>query len=168
MFHIYINPEGLNGINGIVKKNKAYKNLRSEVEEILKQLKGPNGEDVLARSVKNENSQDLNMDPDRVGDLLVSNHAPFNWSETVSEDGKIFVEPKVTGYKQALIPKDNPSLWTPFIVVGPNIKNSVALREPLQHTDQLPIILKSMGVDNLKYDLPVNPNLNKIFLEKPE
>ena len=59
---------------------------------------------------------------------------------------KIFVDPLTSGYKQTIDARKNNCMWTPFMIMGPGVKN-MELKKPIIHADQLPTILTLMGID---------------------
>ncbi len=145
MAHVYINPNGLDG-NYQRASGPAYEKLRNQVIDTLKALKDPNGVAPLADIVKWEDVRDhVRMDPDRAGDLVIANAAGYGWNEEMTDDGKIFTTPLVSGYKQALLAKDIPGTWTPFIIAGPGIKRNHFLgNTPFSLIDQYPTIMKAL------------------------
>jgi predicted AlkP superfamily phosphohydrolase/phosphomutase len=164
MYHVYINPDGLGGAYNIKgKKDGKYLKFRNEVISALKSLKGPKHEEIFAGIKVRESADDWELAKNRVGDILISNNPPFNWSESVSEDRVIFVKPKVAGYKQAIDPTRHNSLWTPFIILGPNIKKGFKLSNKIRHYDQLPVILKAMGLKGTEASYPLSEKTQEIF-----
>jgi len=140
-YHIYINPQGLGGVYS-PPQGEAYERLLQEVKYLVSHLRNQTGdypfEHVYQRS---EVESALGLPSDRVGDLVLVFKLGFCATEDMSEDFKIFQEPLKSGYKQGLDPQKNKSLWTPFVVMGPGIKKNHALKEPISHLDQYPIIM---------------------------
>jgi predicted AlkP superfamily phosphohydrolase/phosphomutase len=146
MSNIYINPFGLGPTYKRVS-GPEYENLRAEVIETLKSLKDSNGISPLEAAVKWEDHEKLlKLPPDRSGDLVVANKPGYGWAEDLTEDGRIFVTPEETGYKQAIFAENVKGLWAPFIVVGNGIKKNHKIETPIHHVDQLPTILRAMNI----------------------
>ena len=144
--NIYINP---NGLGPIYKRDTslAYEKLRSEVIDTLRSLRDDNGVDPLEAIVKWEDvDQELNLPPDRTGDLVVANKAGFGLDEDITSDSKLYRTPIETGYKQAVIADNVKGLWAPFIIVGKGIKENHALSTPIRHVDQVPTIFQAMSL----------------------
>ncbi|MBI3385616.1 alkaline phosphatase family protein [Candidatus Gottesmanbacteria bacterium] len=147
MAHVYINPNGLAGdyqrANG-----PAYEKLRNDVIAALKGLRDTDGVSPLADVVTWEHAKDyLQMDPDRAGDLIIANAPGYGWNEEMTADLKIFSTPAVSGYKQAIKAKDDPGMWTPFIIAGPGIKKNHFIGDaPFPLVDQYPTIMKALKI----------------------
>jgi predicted AlkP superfamily phosphohydrolase/phosphomutase len=165
MYHIYINPDGLGGVYTGKNRGPKYQKLRVQVIAELEKLKGPDGKTVLNSFELKEDAERFGLDQELVGDLIVSNNVPYNWSESISKDLKVFNSPLVTGYKQAIQPSKTQQLWTPFVIVGPGIKKGYQLGEPIEHKNQLALILKALGIDGERYNLKLSTKLKKL-LEK--
>ena len=141
---VYINPGGLGG-NFNRASGPEYERLRARVTNILQELRDANGVNPLARVTPWEDAEYIDLPKDRVGDLVIANKAGFGWVETISENGKIFDEPNVTGYKQAVLPYDERGMWTPFIFIGPGVKKANRIDKPIRHIDQYPTIMALLG-----------------------
>lgn len=144
MAHVYINP---NGLDGIYERSSgpAYEELRTEVSKVLGELKDDNGQKPLVEVTKWENVKEfLQMDPDRVGDLVIANAPGYGWSENMTKDLNLFTNATESGYKQAIDPHV-PGMWTPFMVMGPGIKRNNYLGDkPINHVDQYPTIMNAL------------------------
>lgn len=147
MAHVYINPNGLDG-NYQRASGPQYEKLRNEVIDTLKELEDSDRTRPLTDVVKWEDAKAfMNLDPERIGDLVVANAPGYGWNEEMSNDLKIFTEPTVTGYKQAIKAKDEPGMWTPFIISGPGIrKNNFLGNEPFSLINQYPTIMKALKI----------------------
>lgn len=145
MAHIYINPNGLDG-NYQRASGPAYELLRANVTNTLKALKDDTGVTPVADIVPWEKAKEfMRMDPDRAGDLIVANNPGYGWNEEMTADGKIFTNPPVSGYKQAIKAQEVPGMWTPFIMAGPSIKrNNFMGNTPFSLIDQYPTIMKAL------------------------
>lgn len=146
MIGIYINPNGLDG-----KWNRAsgveYDKIRDEVTKLLLNLRDTDNTCPVSSVTKWEEAESkLNLPKDRVGDLVISNKPGYGWSEVMTNDFRFFEVPLISGYKQALLPEETKSLWTPFIIMGPGVKKGFQLSKNICNTDQLPTILKLMGM----------------------
>ncbi len=147
MAHVYINPNGLAG-----KYTRAtgpqYEALRNDVIKVLKELKDENGVAPVVETVKWEDAKSfMQLDPDRIGDLVIANTPGYGWNEEMTSDLALFSEPTVSGYKQAIKAKDVPGMWTPFIMAGPGIKRNNFLGDtPFSLIQQYPTIMKALGV----------------------
>jgi len=146
MSHVYINPNGLDG-----KYERAsgpeYEALRKEVRDTLSELTDSNGVKPVITITNWENAKDyLQMDPERVGDLVIANAPGYGWSEDMTSDGQIFVVAQEGGYKQAVDP-NVPGMWAPFMISGPGIKDHNFLGDkPINHVEQYPTIMKALHV----------------------
>ena len=147
MAHIYINPEGLSG-DYIRSSGSKYDKLRNEVIRELLSLKDDGGEKPVSNIVRWEDVKELlHMDPDRSGDLVIANKPGYGWNEEMSQDLTVFTTPLITGYKQAIMSKGVPGMWTPFIIAGPGIKKNKNLGDiPFPLINQLPTIMKCLRV----------------------
>ena len=163
MAHVYINPEGLGG-NWKRASGKMYENLREEVKTALQELKNSNGFRPLSRAVFWEQAEKmLELPASRVGDLVLEVHPPYFWFEEVSQGLKVFTKPLTSGFKQTINPEKHKCIWTPFIIRGKGIKPGYKLVRPIRHIDQLPTILKGMGLNpDLKHI--EGRVLNELFL----
>ena len=152
MAHVYINPNGLAG-NYIRATGPEYEELRNEVKKALTDLKDENGDKPVAEIVNWENAKEfMQLDPDRIGDLVIANAPGYGWYEEMSSDLKIFSKPAVSGYKQAIKAKDVPGMWTPFLIAGPNIKKNFFLGDkPFSLIDQYPTLMKALNVKSPKF-----------------
>jgi arylsulfatase A-like enzyme len=64
----------------------------------------------------------------------------------MSADLSTFSEPLVSGYKQAIYAKDEPGMWTPFVMMGPGVKKNNFLGDtPFPLVDQYPTIMKALN-----------------------
>ncbi len=147
MAHVYINPNGLGG-NYARGSGPVYEKLRNDVIKVLTDLADDKGVKPIVDIVKWEDAkQYLQMDPDRAGDLIIANAPGYGFNEEMSNDLALFSIPDVTGYKQAIIARDDPGMWTPFIIAGPGIKAHHYLGDtPFSLVDQYPTIMKALGV----------------------
>jgi predicted AlkP superfamily phosphohydrolase/phosphomutase len=146
MAHVYINPQGLAG-NYERASGPTYDALRAEVETALLELVDENGTKPVVDITPWEEAKDsLNMDPDRVGDLVLANSPGYGWSEDMDAGLGLFISPQEGGYKQAVDP-NVPGMWAPFMISGPGIKRGNYIGDkPVNHVDQYPTIMKALGV----------------------
>ncbi len=144
MYSVFVHPDGLGG-TWTRASGPAYEVLRDEVSAALLGLRDGDNKPAVAGVRRWEEAGSLHLPEDRVGDLLVSNHPGYGWSETITADHTVFVQPKVAGYKQSLEPGSSKAVWTPFIVAGPGVKAGHKLSAPIRHIDQLPTLLTLMG-----------------------
>ena len=122
--------------------------LRNKVINILLNLTDSNGKKPLASVTKWEDVEKfLDLPTDRVGDLVIANEAGYGWNEEMTEDLEIFDLPLKTGYKQAIHPEGEKSMWTPFIIMGPGVKKGYEIKEPQNHVDQYPTIMELLGLE---------------------
>lgn len=147
MAHVYVNPNGLAGPYNRAS-GPAYDTLRNDVIQTLKDLKDDQGVAPVVDIVKWEDAKSyMQLDPNRIGDLVIANSPGFGWNEEMTNDLVIFTTPAVTGYKQAIKAKDVPGMWTPFIIAGPGIKkNNFLGSTPFTLIDQYPTIMKALGI----------------------
>jgi predicted AlkP superfamily phosphohydrolase/phosphomutase len=146
MTGIYINPDGLDG-NWRRASGPEYDSMRRDIAKLLLDLKDTDGVHPVNSVTNWEDVESrLNLPKDRVGDLIISSTPGYGWSESMSTDYKFFEIPLISGYKQGLLPESTRSLWTPFIIMGPGVKKGYELKKNISNTDQLPTILKLMGI----------------------
>ncbi|MDO8551810.1 MAG: alkaline phosphatase family protein [bacterium] len=147
MAHVYVNPNGLAG-NYQRASGPEYEKLREQVKQALLDLKDEGGNKPLVEAVNWEDVKDyLRLDPTRAGDVVIANAPGYGWDEEMTKDLKIFTQPAVSGYKQAIKAQDVPGMWTPFIIAGPGIKEGNYLGDkPFPIIDQYPTIMKALKV----------------------
>lgn len=146
MDNIYINPAGLAG-NYQRSKGPEYEALREKVIDLLNSLRDDGGRKVVATVVRWEDVvKTLDLPIDRVGDLIVANELGFGWSEEMSSDLTVFSTPLISGYKQAIMPRNEKAMLTPFIIMGPGVKKNHYIEKPIVQVDQYPTIMKLLGV----------------------
>lgn len=151
MTGIYINPNGLDG-NWKRASGAEYDKIRNNIINLLFNLTDENGVYPVSSVTRREDAEaKLFLPTDRVGDLIISNKPGYGWSEAMTNDYRLFETPLVSGYKQALLPGETNSLWTPFIIMGPGVKKNHKLEKNICHTDQLPTILKLMRINIPSY-----------------
>lgn len=147
MAHVYINP---NGLVGDYKRASGpeYEYLRNQVVDTLEGLSDENGVKPLVQVVKWENAKEfMRLDPERIGDLVIANAPGYGWNEEMTPDLKVFSQPLITGYKQAIKSEDVPGMWTPFIIAGPGIKKGNFMGDkPFEMIDQYPTIMTALKV----------------------
>jgi predicted AlkP superfamily phosphohydrolase/phosphomutase len=148
MAHVYVNPNGLAG-NYERAAGADYDKLRNEVIAELENLKDENGIKPVTEVVKWENAKEyMQLDPERIGDLVIANMPGYGWNEEMSKDLKIFSNPGVSGYKQAIKAEQVPGMWTPFVISGPGIKKNNYLGDkPFTLINQYPTIMKALRVE---------------------
>lgn len=145
--NVYINPEGLGG-NWKRAKGKEYEELRARVISMLENLKDEDGIKPVSLIVKWEDVEDyLQLPKERVGDLILANTKGYQWEEEITQDQEIFSVPLESGYKQAILPQEEKSVWTPFLIAGPGVKKGYTIQEPIHHIDQYPTIMTLLGQD---------------------
>ncbi len=147
MAHVYVNPNGLAGTYTRAS-GPAYEKLRNEVIQTLRDLKDENGVAPVVEAVKWEDAKSyMQLDPDRIGDLVIANTPGYGWNEEMTADLAPFSQPVVSGYKQAIKSENVPGMWTPFIMAGPGIKRNNFLGDtPFSLIQQYPTIMKALGV----------------------
>ena len=147
--NIYINP---NGLAGPYKRatGKAYAKLRQEVKTALTELSDGKTK-AIAKVVNWENAPKFFEVPsDRIGDLTIEIAPGYGFSEAATADGKVFTDSLTSGNKQAYDPKTN-GMQTPFVIMGPGVKKSYKLERSISHIDQMPTLLRLMGIDIPQY-----------------
>lgn len=141
MHNVYINPDGLDG-NLVHRTDKKYQLLRDEVINALKELEDEYTKTkVVSLILKNEDALQLNLAADRVGDLIVANTFLYNFTEDTSTDLVVFKSSLKGGYKQAILPQNEPALLTPFVIYGKNIKKNFEILKTIEHVDQYQTIM---------------------------
>ena len=146
MAHIYVSPNGLGG-NWNRASGSEYEKLRDEVIDALNELEDDNGVKPVVKAVKWEQvPKYFNLPTDRVGDIVIEVTPGYFWFEEMDNSLKIFVDPLTSGYKQTIDARKNNCMWTPFMIMGPGVKN-MELKKPIIHADQLPTILTLMDVE---------------------
>ena len=145
MNNIYINPEGLGGVYNRSTTAEYYQ-LRDQVRSLLKELKDPeSGTQPLFEVWNHEDGAKAGLYADRVGDLVIANTGQYSWTEDVSEGNEVFVKTKKGGYKQAVWPKSQEGMLTPFVVSGAGINKKCRISYDINHVDQLATIQKIMN-----------------------
>lgn len=149
MAHVYISPAGLLG-NYARASGPEYEALRNEVIKELQLLSDEDGAKPVTEVVKWEQAKEfMRLDPDRIGDLVIANAPGYGWNEEMTTDLKLFTEPLISGYKQAIKSQDVPGMWTPFIMAGPGVKQNNFIGDtPFSLIDQYPTIMKALGVSS--------------------
>ena len=145
MDNIYIHTQGF-GSPYYHDSGLAYETLRNEVIDEIKKMKDENGISPLSQILKREEVSILHLPKDRTGDLVIANSASYNWVEDVTLDKKIFKESLRGGYKQAVLPRDNQGMWTPFVIKGPGVRKNHFITEPINHIDQYQTIMKLLNL----------------------
>lgn len=147
MAHIYVNPGGLGG-EWNRASGPAYERLRQEVIDLLLSLEDEGGANPVRNAVPWEQAPGFfDLPTDRVGDIVLEATPGYFWTEEMDSDHRVFADPLNSGYKQTIDAKANSCMWTPFVIMGPGVKKGNELAEPISHTDQLPTILRLMGID---------------------
>lgn len=146
MAHVYISTKGLGG-NWKRDSGKEYEEFREEVKKVLLELEDKETQirPVIAAYNWEDAPQRLLLPTDRVGDLVLINDAGYGWNEEVTADKKIFGIPLKSGYKQAILAEQEKGMWTPFIIMGPRIKNGFHFKKPIHHADQYSTIMSLLG-----------------------
>lgn len=142
--NVYINPNGLSGPY-IRFTGTEYKKLREEVKQTLLDLKDGELEAIHDVISWEDASRFLELPDDRIGDLVVELAPGYGFSEAATEDKKVFVDSLMSGNKQSYDPKTE-GLQTPFIIMGPGVKRNYKLNNNIDHVDQMPTILRLMGM----------------------
>jgi len=147
MDNIYIDPNGLDG-EWQRASGEEYEALRNKVEQILLRLEDENGIKPVVKVVRWENTENqFRLHQDRVGDLVIANRPGYGWNEEMTEDMQVFSTPLKSGYKQAIISAGAKGMWTPFIIMGPGVKENNYLGEnPIGMVDQYPTIMHLLGI----------------------
>lgn len=146
MVNVYVNPDGLGG-NWTRGSGEEYEELRNEVIKAITKIEDNNGVKPLVQAVKWENAPKyFELPIDRIGDIVLETTPGYQWWEEVTTDLEIFTIPLGSGYKQAVNAKTTKGMWTPFIIMGPGVKKGLELEKPISHIDQMPTILKLLGI----------------------
>lgn len=150
MAYVYVNPNGLAG-DWKRASGPEYEKLRDEVISAISELKDEKGIGPLEQAVKWEDAPKyFELPVDRIGDIVLEVKQGYQWWEEVTADLEIFTDPLGSGYKQANDPKAK-EMWTPFVIMGPGVKKGFELQENISHIDQMPTILKLLGVEIPSY-----------------
>ena len=146
MHAVYVHPDGLGG-NWTRASGPAYEALRDRVRRLLLDLRTAEGVRPVVRVENWEHAgETFRLDAQRTGDLIVANRDGFGWSEEITADREIFFTPLKTGYKQAVLAGQNPGMWTPFMIMGPGVKQGRFLGPtPVAMVDQYPTLLRLLG-----------------------
>lgn len=144
MDNVYVHPEGLAG-NWTRGSGEEYEALRTQVANILLNLTD-DGKQVVASVTKWEDVPEfLDLPTDRVGDLIIANEKGYGWNEEMSASHEIFSTPLKTGYKQAIDSERENCMWTPFIIMGPGVKEGHMITSSKSPLDQYPTIMTLLG-----------------------
>lgn len=151
MTSVYINPKGLGG-EWKRASGKEYEELRNKIVDLLNNLKNADGKTPIARISKWEDAENVfHLPAERIGDLVLANHAGYELTDDISPDKTIFKESLKTGYKQGILAEEEKSVWTPFLIMGQGVKKGFQLEKPIRHIDQLPTILQLLNITIPKY-----------------
>lgn len=144
MIGVYVNP---NGLAGPWKRGSgpAYEALRARVAALVAGLKDGDVA-VVEKALPWERAGELRLPTDRVPDLVLAMRPGYALTEDMSPDGPVLRDAVQSGYKQAVIADGRPSLWTPFVIMGPGVKKGFRLVEPVRNADQVPTLLTLLGV----------------------
>jgi arylsulfatase A-like enzyme len=144
--HVFINPAGLAGPYA-PGAGPAYERLRDRVIAVLRATTDVDGRHPFSRVLRREEAvAELFLPGDRIGDVVVAVRPGFGLTEELASGApEPIVTPLFQGGKQAVDPALGTFLWTPFLMVGPGIRQGVTLGEPVQHPDQLPTLLRAIG-----------------------
>lgn len=144
MIGIYINPDGL---AGPWKRGAGpeYEALRKRVSALVTGFKDGNAP-VVDEAVPWERAGELRLPQDRVPDLILAMNAGYALTEDMDKSGDVLREPLQSGYKQAVRADGHPSLWTPFVIMGPGVKKGFRIKTPLHNPDQAPTLMTLLGV----------------------
>ena len=163
MHNVYINPDGLAG-NLAHRTDKKYQLLRAEVIDVLKELADEDTKTkVVSLVLKIEVASQLNLPADRVGDLIVANAFLYSFTEDTSTDLAVFKSSLKGGYKQAILPQNEPALLTPFVIYGKNIKKNFEIAKTIEHVDQYQTIMHLLKIPAGNYTK--GHILNEVFLK---
>jgi len=145
MDNIYIHPNGLHG-DWKRASGAKYEALRKKITALLLALQDDNGENPISGITRWEDVRTfLDLPEDRVGDLIISNKVGYGWNEEMSEDLKLFTASLPTGYKQAINPRNEKCIWTPFLIMGPGVKKNNEIKKTMRLVDQYPTIMKLLN-----------------------
>jgi predicted AlkP superfamily phosphohydrolase/phosphomutase len=144
---IFISPTGLGG-EWKRGKGPKYEKLRLEVMKAVQGLKDDKGgAKPVVHSVKWEDAKGVyDLPQDRVGDLILEARVNYAWDDSVDKSKRVFSDSLTSGSAQAIDPKINSCLWTPFAMWGPGVKKGVEIAAPISHADQLPTFLQLLGI----------------------
>lgn len=150
MDNVYVHPDGLHG-NWARASGEEYEELREEVRQALLALEDPDTNIKPVKAVVNweDVREYLDLPEDRVGDLVIANEAGYGWNEEMTADHELFSTPLKSGYKQAIFSNETKGMWTPFIVMGPGIKQGHFIEDPMEMVDQYPTLMTALG-----YEIP--------------
>ncbi len=146
MDNIYIDPDGLSG-DWHRASGDEYEKLRAEVIEVLQKFEDPEtGIHPASKIVKWEDAERfLDLPAERIGDLVVANARGYGWNEEMTKDRELFSKPLKSGYKQAIIPKDESCIWAPFMIAGPGVKENHEIKDPVPLQNEYPTIMHLLG-----------------------
>lgn len=146
MYHVYVNPNGFGGA-WHRPSGEEYERLRLRVKHILENLEDEQGIRPIQNVVMREDASEVLHLPEDggIGDLLIVNRPGHFSDEELPEDGKVFSEPLESGYKQGINPRENPAVWTPFIIAGPGVRENYRIQEPFSHIRQYPTVMRLLG-----------------------
>lgn len=149
--NIYINPSGLGG-NWHRSSGPEYEALRSEVIKTLQQLNDNNSFPLTKYSTWENSESVFGLPKSQAGDIVIANKVGYQWTEEVNNTGLVFCDSPKSGYKQGIDAKSEKALWTPFVIMGPGVKSNYKISSPISNADQLPTILKALGLGSSGFD----------------
>ncbi len=143
--HVFLNPKGLGG-NSEQQSGPAYEKLRDQVRVALKELKTPTGESPFEHVLTREEAgEQMGLSQETIGDFVIVSHMGYLPTEDITASKQIFEGTLSSGYKQTLDPRTNKALWTPFVVMGPGIRQNHFIEKPIEHVDQYKFIMDVLG-----------------------
>lgn len=148
--NIYINPAGL---AGPYKRSSGadYETLRSQVIDAVKSLTDTDGTKPVVQAIPWEQTPNFTELPvGRIGDVILEIEPGYGFSEGVNETHQVLYDSVTSGNKQAYDPTTD-GMQTPFVIMGPGVKAGYQLPASISHLDQMPTILKLLGVEIPSY-----------------
>jgi predicted AlkP superfamily phosphohydrolase/phosphomutase len=142
--NIYINPQGLAGSYKRAA-GETYQQLRNDVQQALADLLDKGNKPIVRTVAWDKIPQELDMPVDRIGDLVIEIAPGYGFTEAATQDGSVFTDSLISGNKQGYDPATD-GLQTPFVIMGPGVKKNNKINASIQNVDQLPTILKLLGV----------------------
>lgn len=142
--NIYINP---NGLAGPYKRASGaeYDKLRNEVKTSLQELIDGGNKPIVQIVSWEDAPKFLEVPNNRIGDLVIEIMPGYGFTEAATSDLQVFTDSLVSGNKQAYNPKTD-GMQTPFVIMGPGVKQGHKLTTNISHVDQMPTILKLLNI----------------------
>ncbi len=145
---VFISPNGF-GKKWVRGSGQKYEQLRQQILNALKELKDLSGKSPFFRVLSREEAVAMPIETDEnLGDIVLESHFEYALTESIDASKRLWGL-KTNPKQLAKVEKNCDQ--TPFLIWGPGIKRRHPIEKPIQHRDQLPTILKALGIPAPKH-----------------